>query len=287
MQNIQQKIIEKVPEYSRNQKQLANFILENIQTIPLLSVNDVAEAAKVSSATVVRFTRVLGYNGYMEFRNQLMELLKEQLSPLEKYKKTLSEKDQLQNSLERVSQTVIENINHSLEQNSLDNFKHIVHHIRSSDNIFCMGMGISHYLAEILAYLLKLYMKKAFVLSSDSPSFPEQIILLNPGDLLFVFSFPPYSRPTVDAARQAQEDGIPVISFTDKKTAPVSEFSEHLLVARTDNILFTNSLGAISVLMNALVTEPLHQFQPCVPCAGIKCCLGLPDALIQLVNDLA
>ena len=59
----------------------------------------------------------------------------------------------------------------------------------------------------------------------------------------------------MDAAKQARDDGITVISFTDKKTAPVAEFSEHILVARTDNILFTNSLGAISVLMNALVTE--------------------------------
>jgi len=59
----------------------------------------------------------------------------------------------------------------------------------------------------------------------------------------------------VEAAELAKKSGVTVISFTDRKTAPVVEHSDHILVAKTDNILFTNSLGAISVLMNALVTE--------------------------------
>ena len=78
---------------------------------------------------------------------------------------------------------------------------------------------------------------------------------MTPKDLLIVFSFPPYSRQTVEAAEQAKKQGSLVISFTDRQTAPVIEYSEHFLIAKTDNILFTNSLGAISVLMNAIVTE--------------------------------
>jgi DNA-binding MurR/RpiR family transcriptional regulator len=78
---------------------------------------------------------------------------------------------------------------------------------------------------------------------------------MTPRDLLITFSFPPYSRQTVEAAQLAQRLNIPVVSFTDKKAAPISQYSLHVLIAKTDNILFTNSLGAISMLMNALVTE--------------------------------
>jgi len=255
MHSIQNMIIEKLPEYSPNQKKLANFIIENLQTIPLLSVNQVSERAGVSTATIVRFSKILGFQGYLDLRNKLADILKEQLSPLEKYRKTISQKDDYRNPLEIVAQTVIGNIDFCLEQNTLQEFKHISKHVRRAQNIFCLGMGISHYLAEIMSYLLKLYMKKAFALSSDSPSFPEQIILMNPKDLLIVFSFPPYSKQTVEAAELAKDSNITVISFADKKTAPVVEFSEHVLVAKTDNILFTNSLGSIAVLMNALVTD--------------------------------
>ena len=80
-------------------------------------------------------------------------------------------------------------------------------------------------------------------------------MLLTPRDLLITFSFPPYSRQTVEAAELAHQKNIPVISFSDNKTSPVAQFSTHMLIAKTDNILFTNSLGAISMLINALVTE--------------------------------
>jgi DNA-binding MurR/RpiR family transcriptional regulator len=255
MQDIQKTIMNKLPEYSKNQRLLANFILENLQTVPLLSVGQLAAKAGVSSATVVRFSRVLGFQGYLEFRNHLMELLKEKLSPVEKFRATLSKKEEYHDSLHKIAHQVVQNIDLSLEQNRLHDFKHIVTHLREAENIYCLGLGISRYLAEIMAYQLMLYLKKATAMSGDTLSFTEQTILLTPKDLLITFSFPPYSRQTVEAAELAQQLDIPVVSFTDKKTAPIVEFSQHVLIAKTDNILFTNSLGAISMLMNALVTE--------------------------------
>jgi DNA-binding MurR/RpiR family transcriptional regulator len=255
MQDIQKIIMKKLPEYSKNQRLLANFILENLQTVPLLSVGQLGKKAGVSSATVVRFSRVLGFHGYLEFRSHLMELLKEKLSPAEKFRATLSKKEEYHDSLHKIAHQVVQNIDLSLQHNTLPDFKHIVTHLQESENIFCIGLGISKYLAEIMAYQLKLYLKKAYTMSADSLSFAEQTVLLTPRDLLITFSFPPYSRQTVEAAQLAQQMNIPVVSFTDKKTSPIAEFSQHLLIAKTDNILFTNSLGAISMLMNALVTE--------------------------------
>ena len=255
MQDIQKMIMKKLPEYSKNQRLLANFILENLQTVPLLSVGQLGKKAGVSSATVVRFSRVLGFQGYLEFRSHLMELLKEKLSPAEKFRATLSKKEEYHDSLHKIAHQVVQNIDLSLQHNTLNDFKHIVTHLQESENIFCIGLGISKYLAEIMAYQLKLYLKKAYTMSADSLSFAEQTVLLTPRDLLITFSFPPYSRQTVEAAQLAQQMNIPVVSFTDKKTSPIAEYSQHLLIAKTDNILFTNSLGAISMLMNALVTE--------------------------------
>jgi DNA-binding MurR/RpiR family transcriptional regulator len=255
MQNVQNSIIQKLPEYSKNQRKLANFILENLETIPLLSVSDLAKQSGVSSATVVRFSRVLGFHGYLEFRSHLMKLLKEKLSPVEKFKATLSKKEEYNDSLHKIAHQVVKNIDLSLHHNHLQEFKHIVTHLQEAENIYCIGLGISKYLAEIMAYQLKLYLKNAFAMSCDSLSFTEQVILLTPRDLLITFSFPPYSRQTVEAAQQAHQKNIPVISFSNNKTSPIVQYSTHMLIAKTDNILFTNSLGAISMLINALVTE--------------------------------
>jgi len=247
--------MEKLPEYSKNQRILANFILENIETVPLLSVSDLGKKAGVSSATVVRFSRVLGFDGYLNFRSHLMNLLKDKLSPVAKFRTTLSKKEEYNDSLHKIAHQVVQNLDLSLQYNNLQDFKHIVTHLQEAKNIYTIGLGISKYLAEIMAYQLKLYLKNAFAMSADALSFSEQIILLTPQDLLITFSFPPYSRQTVEAAQLAHQMKIPVVSFTDKKTSPIAQYSIHMLIAKTDNILFTNSLGAISMLINALVTE--------------------------------
>lgn len=255
MQDVKNSIIQKLSEYSKNQRKLANFLLENLETVPLLSVSELAKQSGVSSATVVRFSRVLGFQGYLKFRGHLLELLKEKLSPVAKFKATISKKEEYHDSLHKIAHQVVKNIDLSLHHNHLQDFKHIVTHLQKAENIYCIGLGISKYLAEIMAYQLKLYLKNAFAMSCDSLSFAEQVILLTSQDLLITFSFPPYSRQTVEAAELAHQQNIPVISFSDQKTSPIAQYSTHMLIAKTDNILFTNSLGAISMLINALVTE--------------------------------
>ena len=218
-------------------------------------MSELGKKAGVSIATVVRFSRVPGFQGYLDFRSHLMEILKDKLSPVAKFKATLSKKEEYHDSLHKIAHQVVQNLDLSLQQNSLEDFKHIVTHLQEAKNIYTIGLGISKYLAEIMAYQLKLYLKNAFAMSGDSLSFAEQVILLSQQDLLITFSFPPYSRQTVEAAELAHQMGIPVVSFSDKKTAPIAQYSIHMLIAKTDNILFTNSLGAISMLINALVTE--------------------------------
>jgi DNA-binding MurR/RpiR family transcriptional regulator len=77
---------------------------------------------------------------------------------------------------------------------------------------------------------------------------------MNKKDLLIVFSFPPYSKETVDAAQFASEKGIRVIAITNKQASPVTFFTKANLIVKSDNMLFTNSFAAISVLINAIAT---------------------------------
>ena len=56
---------------SRTQRQLADYILDNGDEIPFLSVHDLADAAGVSVATISRFARSIGYESFKEFKRTL------------------------------------------------------------------------------------------------------------------------------------------------------------------------------------------------------------------------
>lgn len=74
-------------------------------------------------------------------------------------------------------------------------------------------------------------------------------------DVLILYSFPPYSKRTLDIARLAKRHEIPVVGITDKQTAPIIDYGTHNLIIQSENMLFTNSFAAISVLINAITTE--------------------------------
>ena len=53
----------------------------------------------------------------------------------------------------------------------------------------------------------------------------------------------------------ATDRGVPTLAVSDRRTAPAATLARHALAVRSDNMMFTNSFGAVSVLLNALVTE--------------------------------
>lgn len=55
--NLQDEIKENVPKFSRIQRRLANFLVDNWTEIPMLSIEKITEKSGVSMASITRFTR--------------------------------------------------------------------------------------------------------------------------------------------------------------------------------------------------------------------------------------
>jgi DNA-binding MurR/RpiR family transcriptional regulator len=134
-------------------------------------------------------------------------------------------------------------------------FNYVIERISSAERVLTGGLGISYLLAEILAYQLTQVGINSTVLIHTHTLFHEQVLFLNPKDLLVLFSFPPYSKETLDLARFAEERRIDVIAITNKPASPITFYTKANLIVESRNMLFTNSFAAISVLINAVATS--------------------------------
>lgn len=252
---IERTILELVHSLPANQKKVADFFLEHLDLVALLPIKDVAKQAAVSEASIVRFAQLLGYKGYKELKDELSTTLKNQLSPIEHYHLAITEKQKTPDIFKLVAHNVITNINDTIKSIDLQVFSKVVDSIIVARRIYCLGMELSHQLSRLMTFLLRTYSYDAHYLSVDFLQYREQIAYMNAKDLLIAFSFSPYSRETVEAISFARERSIPSIAFTDKKTAPIREFATYCLQIKTDNIMFSNSLGAIVTVINAIITE--------------------------------
>ena len=74
--DILQRIAEECGDYSKRQKAIAKYICENSEIVAFMTAQMLAEAAGVSESSVVRFARQLGFDGYIELRRALQQLIK-------------------------------------------------------------------------------------------------------------------------------------------------------------------------------------------------------------------
>lgn len=250
---IQDKIKYKFDSLPKNQRKVADFVIDNFDNIPFIDVQEVSKEVGVSVASVIRFAQSVGFTGFSELRDAVSESLKKHLKKKEIF--PLFDKSNLKNDLlTSVANMDVKNINDTLSVIDRDVFNLVVDEIIKSHRVYTAGLGISYLLAEILSYQLTQVGIDSSVLKHTHTLFHEQIIYLNKNDLLVCFSFPPYSKETVDAASYANKNGVRVISITNKSTSPITSYSRAVLTVKSENMLFTNSFAAISVIINAIAT---------------------------------
>lgn len=241
------------PSLPENQRKVADFFLHNAAELPFLSVVDIEKRSGASKATVVRVAQNLGFSGFLELRTRLMETVQSQMQ-LPGMFHLLSKSDRNE-TLTMVAHQDVKNINQTI--NNLDRkvFGEVVEMILQAQHVYTAGLGISSLMAQILSYSLNQVAIRARPFVHDYETFLEQIAFVTPNDLLIALSFPPYSRETIDLVKTAAERKIPVVGIVNKLTAPIAFFAQKVIPIRSENMIFTNSFSAISVVINALATE--------------------------------
>jgi len=248
---LKERIRDYYDELPRNQKNLAEFFIDNFERIPFLSVHDISEDSSASTATVVRFAQRIGFSGFSELRDAIAGIIQKDLN-----QQAYPFIDNLDDDvLTSVANQDIQDINNTLNTLDRGSFKNAIDAVMSADRIYTAGLGVSYLLSQILAYQLNQVGLDANPLRQGETSFLEQLLYASKDDLLIVLSYPPYSRETIDAAQFATERNIRVIAITDKPAAPVTFCSDNFLVVKSENMLYTNSFAAISVIINATSTE--------------------------------
>ena len=242
------------PGLTAQQRRAADYLLSHQRTVFSLSVQELAREADVSEATLVRFARRLGFDGYLEMRTALVEEAKEGLLPEDRF---AFEEPSVEpaGTLAKVAKQEVENINRTLEQIDPKQLRKFVDQLRKAELVATMGLGVSLVLARLAAYSLFQVGVRTEVILRDSVTLVEQVEQLPRRAVLLAFALPPYSKDTALAVARAKERRIPVLLVSDGPQSPLAGDATSALYARTDNILYTNSISGVAVLINALATE--------------------------------
>ncbi len=241
--------------FSKNQKKLANAVLNDYEKVAGMTAARLGRYVGVSESTVVRFSGTLGFDKYAEFQLAVEDLLRKKLTLNQRIDAT-KERIYRRDIIENVMKADINRLRNTMERLDKKVFSDSVDSIIKAKNIYVIGARGSEALAKMLQYNLSLIFDNVkFIIPSSTAEVFEQIYSIGSEDTLIAFCYPRYSSKVVNAVKYARNNGARVILFTDTEASPPAEYASLLLLSQVDFASFMDSLVAPICIINALIIE--------------------------------
>ncbi len=253
--NLREEIKKSMGGFSRTQKRLANFLLDDWAEIPLLSIEAIAKKSGVSMASITRLSRQLDCKGFHDFKEQVKgEQMRSIVNPVDRFFALQADLSGKKPLIQAARQDV-KNINRLLTSISEETFQKLVDWLARAKRIFTYGVGISAVFADLTAYTFTQIQKETHSLEEGHTPIEEKILMIRKDEVVIFSSFFPYSKCTSDFARLAHQRGLRIVVLSDNEFSPLAQYASLILKIPRENILFTTSISALSVLLNAVATE--------------------------------
>lgn len=253
MRDIYHKIGENMPMMSKSHLKIANYILENKNTVPFFTVGKMAKMAAVSEATVVRFATFLGFTGYPELQQYLQDALQKQLTIVERLDLSQQVYEKEEKGVYEIFNDDITNIKSTMENLDLKVFKMVVEALLKAKRVYIIANRSAISLGVFLQYYLNIILGNTELLQSVEAA-TDHLYKLSEDDVVIGLSFSRYTNSTVKIFSYAQDVGAKTIAITDHHFSPLRKHAHLSLTASSQIPTFIDSFVAPLSLINALIT---------------------------------
>jgi DNA-binding MurR/RpiR family transcriptional regulator len=250
--NPRERITEIFAELPPKQRRLARFFLDHEDVVAFASANDIGEQAGASAATVVRFCRALGYEGYTDLQSAIRAKFPQYRTFVQKLAERMASDDFTENLPAQIIRANTNNIQQTLSRVSNTDLAETVAAIVRARKIRIFGSGLSAAAAVYAEHALTVLGFSARAYIDGGVAQMMEISRLTDQDLVIVVSVWRYLRNTIEVAEAARVGGAVCLALTDSLVAPVATLADHVFIADIEGALHSRSLTSILSLIDLI-----------------------------------
>jgi RpiR family carbohydrate utilization transcriptional regulator len=204
------------------EKKIGDYVLRNPDEVIRLSITELAEACGVSDATIFRFCRKVGTEGYQDFK---IALAKESVSPDSLVYADVIPEDSLTTMAEKIVEANVKALRDTLKVLDKEALDKALNAILAANRVQIYAVGGSGVAARELQFkLMQLGINaNAFI---DSQMQLISASLLTKSDVGIAVSHSGAKRHTVEALKLAKASGATTICITSHTASPVAEVAD-------------------------------------------------------------
>lgn len=207
-----------------SEKKIADFIIGSPELAVNANVSELANYSNVSDATVIRFCKHIGYQGYYQLRiNLSRDLGRKQIYQSEQFD---GDDDTVYGLFKAFASDMLkigQNLDHAIILNCANL-------IKNCKQVHIIAVGNTSPLAQYMGFRLgRLGVKCSYGMIPEY--FLNHVNLADTEDIVIAISQSGCSKQVVQAMELAKEKGLKRIAITAYKYSPVSSLADYLLLS--------------------------------------------------------
>lgn len=207
---------------SKAEKTLGEYILKNAQQVPNFSVADLSKKSGVSQATIVRFSKNLGLDGFKGLKVELARSsndvdtgLYDEISPDDGVNEL---KDKLVLRIQHTLDTTSRGLDSKYLNQTVDSFE-------KANVILIYGLVASHLVAEDFTQKFS-RIGKNVINTEDTHLLVSNLLTQQNKQVLFLISDSGETQETVTIAKLAKKNNVKVIGLTSNSHSHLAKISD-------------------------------------------------------------
>ncbi len=238
-------------------RKAAAFVLENPNEVGISSMREIAAAADVKPNTLVRMARVLGFDGYEDFRQPFREEIRRGTASFPdraRWLQHLSASGDMGRLYADMVNSALRNIEETFAAIDEAKLTAAADVIWASRQTFVLGVGVHNANARNFSYLASTGMDEFHAIPRPGSTAVDDLSRADGRDVLIAMTMKPYRSEVVEAVRIARQQGVTIIGISDSPASPVVIGSEHGFVVAVDTPQFFPSSVSLIALLETLLS---------------------------------
>lgn len=222
--DLLQRIRDGYPHYTKAEKKVAEYVLDNPKKILFMSISDLADACEVGDTSVFRFCRSLKLQGYQEFKMQLSLSIHTDVGEGEALGE-ISLKDSFDILAKKVLQNNLNAINETYSSIHSADFEKVMYYLETAQHIHFFGVGTSM-LTAMIAMNKFLRITPHVHCLMDSHMQAMSASMMTDKDVAIIISYSGATKDTIHVAKVAKKSGAKIVCITKFAKSPLTAYSD-------------------------------------------------------------
>jgi len=232
------------------EKKIARYIADNSSRVLMMPIGELAEQTGTGKSAIIRCCQALGFDGYKALKVSLtMDVTRQDKSD---YANSINANETAESIVNKIFSANIKTLQDTWRYLNVDVLRQAAQAIAGANVCYIYGIGSSALIGADLQHRL-FQLGYCAVSVTDVTAMKDSSLCIRKGDVAFALSNSGRTIATVEALRQAKENGAITICMTGYANSPITQVSDYALCTTSDEFKYPAESIASRVARNAVI----------------------------------